>query len=89
MKTSQRDSVGRSLLEIRARLASLTPREREVLDYVVARKSKEKIAGERSKVEQTFKINLAHVMEKMGARSVAELVRLIESRRSKRSRKKR
>lgn len=59
MKPSQRDSVGRSLLEIRARLATLTPREGEVLDYVVARKSKEKIAGKRSKVEQTFKINLA------------------------------
>ena len=89
MKPSQRDSVGRSLLEIRARLATLTPIEGEVLDYVVARKSKEKIAGKRSKVEQTFKINLAHVMEKMGARSVAELVRLIESYRSERSHKKR
>lgn len=78
MKTPQTNSIGRSLLEIRARLATLTRREQEVLEYVVARKLKKQIARELGTVEQTVKIHRAHVMEKMGAQSVAELVRLME-----------
>jgi FixJ family two-component response regulator len=66
------------LSEIRARLATLTPREREVLDYVVAGKLNKQIAGDLGTVEQTVKVHRAHVMEKMRVRSVAELVRLIE-----------
>jgi FixJ family two-component response regulator len=66
------------LLEIRARLATLTPREREVLDYVVAGKLNKQIAGELGTVEQTVKVHRAHTMEKMGVKSVAELVRLME-----------
>lgn len=78
MKTPQTKSTGRSLLEIRARLATLTPREREVLESVVAGKLNKQIAGVLGTVEQTIKVDRAHVMQKMGARSVAELVRLIE-----------
>jgi FixJ family two-component response regulator len=78
MKTPRRNSIGRSLLEIRARLATLTPRERDVLDYVVAGKLKKQIAGELATVEQTVKVHRAHVMQKMGARSATELVRLME-----------
>ena len=78
MKTPQTHSIGRSLLEIHARLATLTQREGEVLEYVVARKLKKQIASELGAVEQTVKIHRAHVMEKMGAKSVAELVRLME-----------
>jgi FixJ family two-component response regulator len=77
MKTPQTHSIGRSLLEIHARLATLTRREGEVLEYVVARKLKKQIASELG-TEQTVKIHRAHVMEKMGAKSVAELVRLME-----------
>ena len=66
------------LSEIRARLATLTPREREVLEYVVAGKLNKQIAGELGTVEQTVKIDRAHVMQKMKAHSVAELVRLSE-----------
>jgi FixJ family two-component response regulator len=49
-----------------------------VLEYVVARKLKEQIAGELGTVEQIVKIHRSHVMQKMGARSVAELVRIME-----------
>jgi FixJ family two-component response regulator len=66
------------LSEIRARLATLTPREREVLECVVAGKLNKQIAGELGTVEQTVKIHRAHVMQKMGVHSVAELVRLTE-----------
>ena len=66
------------LSEIRARLATLTPREREVLDYVIAGKLNKQIAGDLGTVEQTVKIHRAHLMQKMRVRSVAELVRLTE-----------
>src|SRR5262249_18785111 len=66
------------LAEIRARLATLTPREREVLDYVVAGKLNKQIAGTLGTVEQTVKVHRAHVMRKMKVHSVAELVRLTE-----------
>jgi FixJ family two-component response regulator len=66
------------LSEIRGRLATLTPREREVLEYVVAGKLNKQIAGDLGTVEQTVKAHRAQVMEKMRVRSVAELVRLTQ-----------
>jgi FixJ family two-component response regulator len=66
------------LSEIRARLATLTPREREVLEYVVGGKLNKEIAGHLGTVEQTIKIHRAHIMQKMGVRSVADLVRLTQ-----------
>ena len=66
------------LSEIRARLSTLTPREREVLEHVVAGKLNKQIASELGTVEQTVKAHRAHVMEKMKMKSVAELVRLVE-----------
>jgi FixJ family two-component response regulator len=64
--------------EIRARLSALTPREREVLELVVAGKLNKQIAGDLGIVEQTVKAHRGQVMEKMRARSVVELVRLTE-----------
>jgi FixJ family two-component response regulator len=66
------------LSEIRARLATLTPREREVLEYVVAGKLNKQIAGTLGTVEQTVKVHRAHVMRKMKVHSVADLVRLTQ-----------
>jgi FixJ family two-component response regulator len=66
------------LSEIQARLATLTPREREVLEYVVAGKLNKQIAGDLGTVEQTIKIHRAHMMQKMRVRSLAELVRLTQ-----------
>ena len=66
------------LSEIRARLATLTPREREVLEHVVAGKLNKQIAGDLGTVEQTVKVHRAHVMQKMKVHSVAELVGLTQ-----------
>jgi FixJ family two-component response regulator len=66
------------LSEIEARLATLTPREREVLEYVVAGKLNKQIAGDLGTVEQTVKVHRARVMQKMRVQSVAQLVRLTE-----------
>lgn len=66
------------LSEIRARLATLTPREREVLKQVVAGKLNKQIASDLGTVEQTIKIHRARVMQKMRVQSVAELVRLTQ-----------
>jgi len=61
-----------------ARLGLLTPREREVMDGVVAGKLNKQIAADLGTVEKTVKVHRARVMDKMGAQSVAELVRLAE-----------
>jgi FixJ family two-component response regulator len=66
------------LSEIRARLATLTPREREVLEHVVKGQLNKQIAGDIGTVEQTVKVHRAHLMQKLKVQSVAELVRLTE-----------
>jgi FixJ family two-component response regulator len=63
---------------IDGRLEKLTPREREVLTYVVAGRLNKQIAADLGTVEKTIKVHRGRVMTKLGVRSVAELVRLTE-----------
>jgi two-component system response regulator FixJ len=63
--------------EVAARLTTLTPRERDVLDRVVAGKANKVIAMELGVREKTVEVHRARVMEKMRAGSLAELVRLV------------
>jgi len=65
--------------ELRSRFDSLTAREREVFDGVVAGKLNKQIAAQLSIAERTVKAHRSQVMEKMRASSVAELVRQAES----------
>ena len=61
---------------LRERYARLTAREREVMAHVVAGSLNKQIAGELAASERTIKFHRAHVMNKMQAESVADLVRL-------------
>ena len=63
---------------INARFAILTPREREVMTHVIAGRLNKQIAGDLGTVEKTIKVHRGRVLEKIGVRSVAELVRLAE-----------
>ena len=64
--------------DVEERIATLTPREREVLAHVVEGRLNKQIAGDLGTVEKTIKVHRARMMEKMKVRSVAELVRLME-----------
>jgi FixJ family two-component response regulator len=65
-----------SRADVAARLTALTPREREVLDLVVAGKMNKQIAAQLGAAEKTIKVHRGRVMSKMHVRSVAELVTL-------------
>ena len=79
----QLDAVHRALSRdrqeaVRSRYGMLTPREQEVLSLVVSGWRNKKIAAELDASERTVKVHRARVMEKMGAESLPDLVRLSE-----------
>lgn len=63
---------------LRARLDTLTPREREVFGLVVSGMLNKQVAFHLGTTEKTVKVHRARVMEKMGAQSLADLVRFGE-----------
>jgi len=63
---------------IQARITTLTPRERQVLGHVVTGRLNKQIAGDLGTVEKTIKVHRSRMMEKLGVRTVADLVRLAE-----------
>lgn len=62
---------------VQERIATLTPREREVLAHVVEGRMNKQIAGDLGTVLKTIKVHRARVMHKMRVRSLAQLVKLI------------
>jgi FixJ family two-component response regulator len=72
--------------EIRAHFDGLTPREQEVIAFVTAGLMNKQIAAELGVSEITVKVHRGNVMKKMGARSVAELVRMADALGIKRTR---
>ena len=67
------------LEELHSRYRSLTPREREVIALVVTGLLNKQIAGELGTSEAAVKVHRQHVMEKMGAGSLADLVRIADT----------
>jgi len=62
--------------ELRERLATLTPREREVLTGLAAGKLNKQIAADLGVVEQTVKFHRSRIMERMQAKTVAQLMHI-------------
>ncbi len=66
------------IAELRKRFDSLTPREREVMALVAAGLLNKQVAGELGTSEASVKVHRQHVMDKLGADSLAELVRMAD-----------
>jgi FixJ family two-component response regulator len=76
----ERDRVShaerRDARALRERYEQLTPREREVMTLIVAGLLNKQVAYELATAERTIKFHRAHIMQKMGAESLAALVRM-------------
>ena len=74
-----RRTAEQRLADLRSRLERLSPREREVLALVVTGLKNKQIAFQLNVAEITVKAHRGHVMQKMGAQSVADLVKMTEA----------
>jgi FixJ family two-component response regulator len=74
----QQRRAANQLSDLQARFETLTQREREVMSLVAAGLMNKQIAGELGISEITVKIHRGQVMRKMGARSLADLVKMAE-----------
>jgi FixJ family two-component response regulator len=75
-RTRRRDATRRA--ELRARFATLTERERQIMALVVIGRANKQIAAELSLSEMTVKVHRGQVMRKMHAGSLPELVRMAD-----------
>lgn len=74
-RDQQERAVLSELQSVRGRLASLTPREQQVLEHVVTGRLNKQIAADLGITEKTIKVHRARAMEKMGVSTLADLVR--------------
>lgn len=74
-----RRQEARRLAGVKERLQSLTPREREVFELVIAGRQSKIIASDLKLSVMTVKVHRSHVMRKMGAKSLIDLARMANS----------
>ena len=69
----------KAVSDLRALFETLTSREREVMAYVTSGLMNKQVAAELGLAEITVKLHRGHIMRKMGAKSLADLVRKAET----------
>jgi len=79
----QRRRVDDDVSQVQQRFQTLSPREQQVMQLVVAGKMNKQVAGDLGISEITVKIHRGAAMRKMGARTLADLVRMAEVIKSK------
>ena len=75
----KRRAIQNCTADVKARFSALSPRERQVMLLVTAGKLNKQVAGELSLSEVTVKIHRGAAMRKMGADSLADLVRMADA----------
>jgi len=75
----KRREADKVVATLQARVETLTPREREIFALVSSGLMNKQIAGELGLAEITVKIHRGHITKKMGAKSLAELIRMAET----------
>ena len=75
----KRREAEKTISDLRVRLETLTPREKEIFAFVSSGLMNKQIAAELGLAEITVKIHRGHITRKMGAKSLAELVRQAEA----------
>jgi FixJ family two-component response regulator len=75
-RSRERIQAGQRLAELKRRYTTLTRREREVFELVVTGLLNKQVASELAVTEKTVKVHRARAVRKMGAQSLAELVRM-------------
>jgi FixJ family two-component response regulator len=69
----------RATADLRARFAALTPREKEVISLVTTGLMNKQIAGDMGVSEITVKVHRGNAMRKLGAKSLADLVKMMDA----------
>jgi len=83
----ERRKKDKAVSELRAHFETLTPREQEVISLVTTGLMNKQIAAELGVSEITVKVHRGNIMKKMGARSLADLVRMADALGIKRARR--
>ena len=78
-RARSRDESEKAVSELRAKFETLTPREKEVMARVTGGLLNKQIAAELGVSEVTVKVHRGNVMQKMGAKSLADLVRMADT----------
>lgn len=77
-RAAEHFALQRELQSLRQKIQRLTPREREVLTWVVTGIRNKQVASELGTVEKTIKVHRAHVMQKLEVDSLPALVRIAD-----------